>query len=269
MKLPTLKCPECGTPLVPQACGPFFIPEQAHQIGYTCPQCNGAPTEPKPAPPDSRPFIRALYGKYLPCDYPEDAENENGNYSNLCICGTEFIGHKRRVMCRVCATTPPEPAPAPAQTAREWLEKQNWDGRPTYQHWNIAAAIADRAEAEAKAADIRAEKLRGQCAGFQAQARAYMNDAETHSRKASELQEKVDILRRELELQTRETDSYGIPGSDFYICAYCEAESGAGMLNKGIPHESTCILYAPCTENHTSPTTSPPLSSPTSEELKS
>jgi hypothetical protein len=69
------------------------------------------------APPDSAAFIRALDGNYLPCDYPEDAVQENGNYSNLCPCGTEFIGHKRRVMCKVCATTPTEPEPAPAQTA--------------------------------------------------------------------------------------------------------------------------------------------------------
>lgn len=37
-------------------------------------------------------------------DWPEDAEHENGNYSCRCYsCGNEFIGHKRRVVCRACA----------------------------------------------------------------------------------------------------------------------------------------------------------------------
>jgi hypothetical protein len=37
-------------------------------------------------------------------DWPEDRGHENGNYSNLCVdCGNFFIGHKRRVVCRICA----------------------------------------------------------------------------------------------------------------------------------------------------------------------
>ena len=42
----------------------------------------------------------------------EDAGHENGLYSNTCIkCGREFAGHKRRVICRVCAAAPTQPAP--------------------------------------------------------------------------------------------------------------------------------------------------------------
>lgn len=38
-------------------------------------------------------------------DWPEDHEHENGNYYNTCReCGEAFIGHKRRISCRVCAT---------------------------------------------------------------------------------------------------------------------------------------------------------------------
>lgn len=34
----------------------------------------------------------------------EDASHENGCYMNTCChCGREFLGHKRRVSCRVCA----------------------------------------------------------------------------------------------------------------------------------------------------------------------
>lgn len=38
-----------------------------------------------------------------PWDWPEDAGHENGNYQNRCIyCQRLFIGHKRRVVCRIC-----------------------------------------------------------------------------------------------------------------------------------------------------------------------
>ena len=38
-------------------------------------------------------------------DWPEDFEGENGNYNNTCTsCGYEFIGHKRRQECKVCAS---------------------------------------------------------------------------------------------------------------------------------------------------------------------
>jgi hypothetical protein len=38
-------------------------------------------------------------------DWPEDFEHENGRYFCRCIeCGGGFIGHKRRVVCKLCAT---------------------------------------------------------------------------------------------------------------------------------------------------------------------
>jgi|SRR5690348_16997431 len=37
-------------------------------------------------------------------DWTEDFPHENGNYSNICTrCGGIFFGHKRRVICRLCA----------------------------------------------------------------------------------------------------------------------------------------------------------------------
>lgn len=36
-------------------------------------------------------------------DWPEDFSHENGNYTNRCRhCGHDFIGHKRRVVCKAC-----------------------------------------------------------------------------------------------------------------------------------------------------------------------
>lgn len=39
-----------------------------------------------------------------PEDWPEDFKHENGNYSCTCHkCGSSFIGHKRRVTCKLCS----------------------------------------------------------------------------------------------------------------------------------------------------------------------
>jgi len=61
-------------------------------------------------------------------------------------------------------------------------------------------------------------------------------------RPAAEAADLIDRLVRELEINTQEIDSYGEPGSNFRICSYCQAESGAGVLDKGIPHDADCIL---------------------------
>lgn len=37
-------------------------------------------------------------------DWVEDKTHENGNYMNrCCYCRHLFMGHKRRVVCKVCA----------------------------------------------------------------------------------------------------------------------------------------------------------------------
>jgi hypothetical protein len=42
-----------------------------------------------------------------PHDWPEDYHLENGYYCNVCVkCRHQFLGYKRRVVCKVCATTP-------------------------------------------------------------------------------------------------------------------------------------------------------------------
>jgi hypothetical protein len=41
---------------------------------------------------------------YFPKDWTEDFDKENGNYQCKCLdCGELFIGHKRRIQCKVCA----------------------------------------------------------------------------------------------------------------------------------------------------------------------
>ena len=53
--------------------------------------------------------IKAFNIEPLRC-WEEDFSHENGNYSNHCYkCGMEFIGHKRRVMCKMCYNDALEP----------------------------------------------------------------------------------------------------------------------------------------------------------------
>jgi hypothetical protein len=48
-------------------------------------------------------------------NWTEDAAHENGNYECRCVeCGNSFIGHKRRVLCRLCSVllSPSDTSPA-------------------------------------------------------------------------------------------------------------------------------------------------------------
>ena len=56
--------------------------------------------------------------------WPEDYSHENGSYYNTCVhCLREFVGHKRRPVCRVCAATPPAPlAPRPLALSDERID---------------------------------------------------------------------------------------------------------------------------------------------------
>ena len=43
-----------------------------------------------------------------PHSYQEDFQYENGQYmSYCCICGEVFLGHKRRMVCKLCHTAKP------------------------------------------------------------------------------------------------------------------------------------------------------------------
>lgn len=44
---------------------------------------------------------------YIDRDWTEDRNFENGNYcSTCCKCGKQFIGQKRRVICKICSEAP-------------------------------------------------------------------------------------------------------------------------------------------------------------------
>lgn len=47
--------------------------------------------------------LMAALQKPSPKDWPEDFNDENGNYANVCcICDHTFYGHKGRVSCKPC-----------------------------------------------------------------------------------------------------------------------------------------------------------------------
>ncbi len=67
-------------------------------------------------------------------------------------------------------------------------------------------------------------------------------DCEALEKERDGLLEACIVAVDELERCNVNTDSYGVHGSNFRICNICEAESGAGMLDKGIPHDPDCLI---------------------------
>lgn len=54
-----------------------------------------------------------------PKNWPEDFDKENGCYINICSrCDSEFMGHKRRHLCREC--NPPEIKKEQPKTQKEY-----------------------------------------------------------------------------------------------------------------------------------------------------
>ena len=88
---------------------------------------NGEQDAVKPAEPANPPASPAAG------DWPEDGCHENGAYHCACIaCGATFIGHKRRVVCKVCSEKTANPPASPdGSTAdaeariAEFVEKVN------------------------------------------------------------------------------------------------------------------------------------------------
>lgn len=66
-----------------------------------------APAEPVAKVEERQPWSLEV----SPRDWTEDFSHENGNYNCVCTtCKKTFVGHKRRMTCKVCAT--PSPAPS-------------------------------------------------------------------------------------------------------------------------------------------------------------
>lgn len=79
----------------PHGCKVAFDPPFCSVCGFDCAGAN---------PPVANCPMRVLVPS-LPGNWPEDASHENGDYECLCyICQKPFYGHKRRVVCKVCAS---------------------------------------------------------------------------------------------------------------------------------------------------------------------
>lgn len=58
-------------------------------------------------------------------DWPEDSSHENGNYNCICYkCKRVFTGHKRRVVCKLCATPIEELQQLAAKWSPEGVQRQ-------------------------------------------------------------------------------------------------------------------------------------------------
>ena len=72
---------------------------------------------------------RAVAGQARPGDYPEDFDQENGDYWHQCKqCGKDFTGHKRRWICKLCAEMEPASPLLPGleldTEMLDWLSRQ-------------------------------------------------------------------------------------------------------------------------------------------------
>lgn len=60
-------------------------------------------------------------------DWEEDFKHENGNYFNICHgCGNQFIGHKRRIICKACAKPDRNAQVEQASVGHEDTERLNY-----------------------------------------------------------------------------------------------------------------------------------------------
>jgi hypothetical protein len=73
--------------------------------------------------------------------------------------------------------------------------------------------------------------------------RMMSRDNSAGSSQVNELVSQIRKLQDELEKHSFIEDDYGVQGSTFRICAYCGAETGAGLFDKGFTHEKDCILF--------------------------
>lgn len=69
-------------------------------------------------------MIPAPYIDNPAANYPEDAAHENGKYLCRCIiCCELFIGHKRRIVCKLCNNPPAPPTAATSPSANAEVAK--------------------------------------------------------------------------------------------------------------------------------------------------
>jgi hypothetical protein len=124
-------------------------------------------------------------------DWPEDAKDtDNGRYQNICcLCGKEFIGHKRRVACKVCSTA----------GEQEWTADHTFLFSPTGEQWRTPYRLQIRDAINAALTAEREQTLKAQQAAIGEGIRA----GEFERQLAAE-REQVTTLRelREFDAQT-------------------------------------------------------------------
>lgn len=93
----------------------------------------------------NNPIPAAVQVPTMPGNWPEDASHENGDYECRCVtCKQTFYGHKRRVVCKVCAS----PNAAVRVDERQWPKSCDALGIARCDHPNSCGCSRANAEAE-------------------------------------------------------------------------------------------------------------------------
>lgn len=101
-----------------------------------------------------------------PRNWPEDASHENGNYEcRCCTCGNLFVGHKRRVTCKVCATAP-QAAHQQAEPKRCEYCDGTGDVTRADGEWLGECTVCKAAEQQAEPAEDEVSRLHTEMAGL-------------------------------------------------------------------------------------------------------
>lgn len=127
-----------------------------------------------------------------PQDWFEDAEHENGKYWNTCQqCGRNFVGHKRRVTCKLCTTpgaSDPQATPETDEFFRPWRLKMLQD--------DASKELFDSACCFART--LERAKLAAETEVF-----VWAESSDAHSKIAFERQEQIDSLSEQLAMANR------------------------------------------------------------------
>ena len=169
-------------------------------------------------------------------DWTEDFAHENGCYGCRCLeCDQPFVGHKRRVICRVCKPRINLPTPVPTPRTDKATQSIDVgssgvlevdDAEKIERALNAEVERLERELAESNAADMRALRI-----GY-----AFTPDCQSVEEMATALVER--IRRLEAARSTAEPVAWVIPGDDN---ARHDGALSAMAWQEG---EFSCPLYA-------------------------
>lgn len=112
------------------------------EAGPNCEYCGWPPTR---TPEGDTQAAMIPFPRPSERDWTEDSPHENGNYQCQCVtCKQSFIGHKRRVQCKLCAPKPVAPDSGKGDEPHSFLPKLG-DRSHHFETDNVMEAIGGNA----------------------------------------------------------------------------------------------------------------------------